>query len=332
MTAPHQQFQAIQSMLAAGHRCVHLERHTLLLIGGVGGFLSVSTEWVITAERFPSVEQRGLALLIWLGLWLGGMAALEHDLTRRARARRDETLPFAQAQVTRAWWMLLSAGVLGSFAMVFHGGGSMVYALCTVLLGLGIYFYGLFSRPLIEWIGLAAMLLGVAGLAAGLPYGATRWINASSFAIGMPLAGWLNARGSGESLPHRVAILLFWLAVVVTPPLLVQRFHEVAPPGAADPVLRLPAGASIPLRADLEGGLLSISPQASLLMTLNTPVEVALSQGQPDGRYRVGDGAWHRIRDGVLRLRIDRVTPQLEGGSPEVRMHAVFEIPQGEQR
>jgi len=38
------------------------------------------------------------------------------------------------------------------------------------LLGLGVYLFGLFSRSLIEWIGLATILLGATGLAAGLPF------------------------------------------------------------------------------------------------------------------------------------------------------------------
>ena len=62
--------------------------------------------------------------------------------------------------------MLLSVGCLGSFAMFFYGGSGMIYALWMVLLGLGVYLFGLFSRPLLEWIGLATILLGVAGLAA----------------------------------------------------------------------------------------------------------------------------------------------------------------------
>ena len=36
MNTAQQQFQAIQSMLAAGHRSVRLERHSLFLLGGVG--------------------------------------------------------------------------------------------------------------------------------------------------------------------------------------------------------------------------------------------------------------------------------------------------------
>lgn len=333
MTSHHAQFQAIQAMLAAGHRSVHLERHSLFLIGGVGGFLSVVTEWVITDTRFPDVAQRGAALLVWLACWLGGMALLEHRLTRRARARREETLPFAQAQVTRAWWMLLTLGCLGSFAMFFYGGGAMIYALWTVLLGLGVYVYGLFSRPIVEWIGLAAILLGVAGLAAGLPYGATRWLNASCFALGMPLAGWLNARYGDAGLARRSVALACWLAVVATPPLLMVRFSATEVPvaspahvvtGTGEEVLRLEAGRHLPLRLDLDSPILRVAPGAALDMVLTQPVEVALRDGRPDGRYRIGDGAWHEVHDGVLRLMIDRITPRLAEGAPEARAHASF--------
>lgn len=335
MSVHHDQFQAIQSMLAAGHRSVHLERHSLLLIGGVGGFLSVVSEWVITDDRFPDVGQRAFALLAWLAFWLGGMALAEHWLTHRSRARRAETLPFAQAQVTRAWWMLLTVATLGTFAMSFYGGGAMVYALWTVMLGLGIYFFGLFSRPLIEWIGLATILLGVLGLATGLQYGATRWLAASCFAIGMPLAGWLDARHGELRLPGRLMALLFWLVMVITPPLLIVHFAETSPPsaspvsahaaGTGEQVLRLEAGEAIPLKVDLDSPILSIPPSAGLDMTLSLPVEVALRDGKPDGRYRIGAGKWREIHDGVLRLQIDRIAPALAGQAPEVRLHAVFE-------
>ncbi|MCA1978166.1 MAG: hypothetical protein LDL19_02920 [Thiobacillus sp.] len=329
----------MQSMLAAGHRCVHLEKHSLLLLGAVGGFLCVATECVITDTRFPDVTERGGALLIWLALWLGGVSLLEHRLTRRARQQRAETLPFAQAQITRAWWMLLSVGCLGSFAMIFHGGGGMIYALWIVLLGLGVYLFGLFSRPLIEWIGLATLLLGVAGLAAGLPYGTTRWLAASAFAVGLPLAGWLNARVDDAGVIRRLAALAIWLAAVIAPPLLTVRYSttpipEAAPVALGSPigtgvqVLRLEAGTRVPLRVDMESPILRVSPRAGLDITLTQPVEVALIDGQPDGRYRIGDGDWHAIHDGVLRLMIDRITPRLNGTAPEVRTHASLDFAQ----
>lgn len=336
---PHvrEQLHAIQSMLASGHRSVHLERHSLLLIGGVGGFLGSATEWIVTADRFPDNDQRALVLLLWLGFWFGGSSLLDHWLTRRARLRRAETLPFAQAQITRAWWMLLSVGSLGSFAMFFYGGGAMIYGLWIVLLGLGIYLFGLFSRPLIEWIGLATILLGVAGLATGLPFGATRWLNVSCFAIGMPLAGWLASRVDERSLARRFAALATWIALVVAPPLLVAGLSFTAPPPGqpiapdsaaiadGEQVVRLEPGARLPLRVDLESPILSASPRAELGLTLTLPVDVVLRDGRPDGRYRIADGAWHDIRDGVLHLMIDRIDPRLEEGRPVLRAHARFD-------
>lgn len=334
MASHLQQFQNIQSMLVAGHRSVHLERHSLLLLGAVGGFLIVVTEWIITVDRFPDITRRGLALLVWLAFWFSAVSFLDYRLTHRARQQREETLPFAQAQITRAWWMLLTVGCLGSTAMVFYGGGAMVYALWTILLGLGIYLFGLFSRPLIEWIGLATILLGAAAPAAGLPYGATRWLAASCFAIGLPLAGWLNGRVNPEKLPIRAAILLLWLVLVVSPALLLARYPATPVPGATampqgapeltqgEQVLRLEAGSQVSLRVDMEGELLGISPQDGLTMVLRQPVEVALADGEPDGRYRVGEGPWHTVRDGILRLQIDRLSPRLEEGRPVVRAHA----------
>ena len=342
MTHPQEQLRSIHAMLAAGHRSVCLERHSLLLFGAVGGFVSIVSEWVITAERFPDNGQRALVLLLWLTFWLGGVSVLDHWLTRRTRLRRAETLPFAQAQITRAWWMLLSVGCLGSFAMFFYGGGAMIYALWIVLLGLGIYLFGLFSRPLIEWIGLATMLLGVAGLAAGLPYGATRWLAAACFAIGMPLAGWLAARVDDSRLPKRLAALAVWMALVATPPLLVARMSFSAPPtaqpvllgsatvGAGEQVVRLERGTRVRLRVDLESPILSVSPEEALELSLTVPIEVVLQDGQPDGRYRIADGAWRAIREGDLRLRIDRISPRLEQGAPVLSAHAEFGGPEFE--
>lgn len=134
---PHDTLQAIHAMLAAGHRSVQIEKHSLFLWGGIGGLLCVTTDHVLTAERFPDITQRAVALLLWLTAWIGAVGGLDHWLTRRARLARKETLPFARAQITRAWWML--------FAMFFYGGGAMVYALWIVLLGLGIY---LLTRPI----------------------------------------------------------------------------------------------------------------------------------------------------------------------------------------
>lgn len=332
MTVHLERMQSIQAMLAAGHRCVELERHSLLLWGGVGGWLCGFTDLFINGDNFPDNTQRAIAVFLWLGAWLGGMSWLDHRLTHKARLAREETLPFAQAQVTRAWWMLLAIGTLATFAMFFHGGGIMVYALWTVLLGLGMFIFGLFSRPLVEWIGLATILLGIAGLAAGLPFNTARWLTASVFVIGLPFAGWLAACSDDRRLGQRMGQVALWLAAVIVPALAVARFVPAAtPPTPTTPTLKVPAGSEVPLYIDMDSPLLAIAPTDALSMRLTRDTEVALTDGQPDGRYRFGDGPWHSVKDGVLTLRIDRIRPQVSAGKPTVRMHGDF-VFHGEQR
>lgn len=318
--------EAIQSMLAAGHRSLRLERHTLFLWGGAGGLLCVGTDQFINAENFPNLSQHTLALLIWLAAWLGGIAWLDNQLTRRARREREEVLPFAQTQITRAWWMLMTMGILGSCAMLFYGGGIMVYALWTVLLGLGMYLFGLFSRPLTEWIGLAIILLGVTGLAAGLPLGTTRLVAASCFAVGMPFAGWMADREMGTQIPGRLFALSAWILVVVTPPLWFAHLSAVnaAVPSANVQIFKLSAGAVVPFKVDLDSAQMHIAPNTYLSIILNQPIEVTMRDGMPDGRYRFNHDAWATVKDGMLSLRVDRLTPKLENGKPVIRAHAVF--------
>lgn len=340
MNAKHQ-LEAIQSMLTAGHRSVHLDTHTLMLWGLGGGAVVAFSEYVLTHEYFPSITQRAFALLLWLGFWLGGIAWFDHRLTRASRVERGETLPFVQAQINRAWWMLLTLGTLGSFAMFFFGGGTMIYAMWTVLLGLGIYLFGLFSRPLIEWIGLATLLLGVAGLAAGIPFQATHWLAASCFAVGLPLAGLMSRRFEDRSVFRRALALLIWLCLVCVPALLLFKWEggrpvpearrigmaELAAIGPDQPVvLELPAGSVVPVNVDMSSGLVALDGKAPMEIRLMRPLQVLLDKGQPEGRYRVGDGDWHGIRDGVLQLRIFAIRPQIETGKPIVRITSSLEL------
>jgi hypothetical protein len=194
-----------------------------------------------------------------------------------------------------------------------------------VLLGLGIFVFGLFSRPLVEWIGLATILLGIAGLAAGLPFVTARWLTASIFAIGLPLAGWLAARSDDRRVGQRIGHLALWLAAVIVPALALARAVPGAPPPTdTTATLKIPAGSTVPLHIDMDSPLLAIAPTDALTMRVTRDTEVALTDGQPDGRYRFDDGPWHSVKDGVLTLRIDRIRPQVANGSAEVRMHGDF--------
>ncbi len=320
MSTAEIRLEVIQSMLAKGHRSLHLERHTLLLWGGVGGLLCVATDRFVNNELFPDLHQHALALLLWLTFWIAGTAWLDQRLAR------EETLPFAQEQITRAWWMLMTMGVLGSCAMFFYGGGAMVFALWTVLLGLGIYLFGLFSRPLTEWIGIAIIILGVTGLVVGLPLQTARWLTAACFAIGMPLVGWMAGRNMGVQIPGRLLALTLWLAVVAIPPIWFSQLPAADPHATKDiQIVKIPAGSIIPLKIKLESNQLKIASEAALPITLNQPLEVVMRDGIADGRFRFDETQWSKVSDGTLLLRADRITTQLEDGKPVMRVHVVFQ-------
>jgi hypothetical protein len=109
-----------------------------------------------------------------------------------------------------------------------------------------------------------------------------------------------------------------------------RHIPAAAPPTPTTAVVTLAAGSVVPLHVDMESGLIGIPATASLPVRIARKTEVALSDGQPDGRYRLDDGPWHSVKDGVLVLRIDRITPRLAEGSPEIRMHGNF-VFHGEQ-
>src|SRR6185295_3361336 len=134
-------------------RSIRLQRHSLMLWGLAGAILCLATEHVITPERFPVHWQRSVALLLFLGIVLSGVAIADFWYTRYRIEARDESLPFVQAQVTKIWWLLIGMGVLFTFASSFFGGGQMVFVIWLVLFGLGIYVHGLFSEQILEWAG-----------------------------------------------------------------------------------------------------------------------------------------------------------------------------------
>jgi hypothetical protein len=141
----------------------------------------------------------------------------------------------------------------------------------------------------------------------------------------------LSNRTTDNHAGLRALAVVLWLAVVTVPALAATRFLPAArTPTPATETLRLPAGAVVPMHIDMDSALVTISPEASVPVRVTRATEIALTDGQPDGRYRFDDGSWHAIKDGVLYLRIDRVRPKLDAGKPEIRMHGDF-VFKGEQ-
>ena len=142
-------------------------------------------------------------------------------------------------------------------------------------------------------------------------------------AIGLPLAGWMMEKNMGASLPGRTAALLFWLFLVISPALFLG-VREAPAPKAGVKVVSLPGGSEVLLKMEMNGDLLAARPADGLSFTLLQPLEVAMKDGVPEGRFRFGAGKWQSIRDGVLDLRISALSPRLENGMPVV--HAVASL------
>jgi len=307
MSSVAAQVEAIHSMLAAGHRSIRLQRHSLMLWGVASGILCLATEHIITPERFPGHLERALALLIFLGLVVSGVAIADYCYTRYRAQERDESIPFVQAQVTKIWWLLVCMGVLFTFASQFFGGGYMVFGIWLVLFGLGVYIHGVFSEQILEWAGVMMILLGIGALALPAPYVAMQWLAASAFGIGMPLLSAMLDRGASKSAWIRAGQSVVWLAVVLVPPALAYPWlKSVQTPLAprmslesfmrepvATAIVELPAGTTVPLKVRIGGGIVR-EADLTLPLTLAQPLDIFVVDGKPSGQFRVDEGAWRR--------------------------------------
>ena len=293
MSTVASQLDAIHSMLAAGHRSIRLQRHSLLLWGITGGVLCLATEHVITPERFPGLLERAVAVLLFLGIVLSGVALADFWYTRHRIEAREESLPFVQAQLTKVWWLLIGMGVLFTFATAFFGGGQMVFVIWLVLFGLGIYVHGLFSEQILEWAGVMMILLGIGALALSAPYTATQWLAASAFGLGMPLLGAMLDRGASKSAWTRAGQSALWLAIVLAPAALAYQWRQSRqqPPQAAT-IVTFPAGTRIPLNIRVGGNIVQGDADLAVPLTLARPIDVVLLDGKPTGMFRVADGPW----------------------------------------
>lgn len=313
MTAPAQQLDAIHAMLAAGHRNLRLERHSLFLWGVPAGLLWALSETILTPDQLPDVTQRALA---WLGLLiavLATIAAVDWHLTRKMKATRDEAWSFIHRQVLKVWWLMMGLAALTTFAMFFYGGGYMLCAVWLVCLGIGLYVHGLFSEELLEWAGLLTILIGIAGLFAKQPYETMRWVAAAVFGLGLPLLALMLDRGRHRPTLVRLGQILGWLAVVLILPMAIEHranYQErpelpavpladyragAAPTGEI--VVALPAGTAIPVDIELGGDIFAGGPDKPVLpLTLTQPIELLLRDGQPTGDVRFPGEAWQPSR------------------------------------
>lgn len=308
-----QQLDSIHSMLAAGHRNLRVERHSLILWGLAGGLLFLVSDHLFTEERFPDVADRAIAWLLFLSAVLGGIGFTDWQLMRRAKRSRDEAWSFIHRQVIKVWWLLMALAVMFTFAMFFYGGGYMVYAVWLVALGLGLYVHGLFSEELLEWVGVLVIVIGIACLVARLPGETMKWISAAVFGLGMPLLAAMPDRGRQRPALQRGLQALAWVAAVLALPAIATHLSGTvaAPPEPAISleefrrgsaldgahVIALPVGTVVPVEVEMGGGIFAAEPKPVLSLTLARPIELLLRDGKLTGDARRVGEPWALARE-----------------------------------
>ena len=302
-----QQLDSIHAMLGAGQRSLRLERHSLVLWGLSFGGLVLCSDRLFTATQIPDSTWRALAWLGLLSAVIGTVSLLDWLLTRRAKRASDEVWSFIHRQVLKVWWLLLSAGVLATFATFFYGGGYLILPVWLVLVGLGLYVHGLFSEQAVEWAGVLLIAFGVCAVLFRLDVTTLQHLTASAFGLGLPLLAVLLERGKPRPAWLRAATLLLWLYVVLGPPLLLQHLADARQPEPAPlrslqqwqgaPLARqavlLPAGLTVPVRFDVSGDLFAPSAASVLPLVLKRPVDVLAENGHLTGAWRYPAGRWH---------------------------------------
>jgi hypothetical protein len=328
------QLDAIHSMLAAGHRSLRIERHSLILWGLTGSALFLFGDYILTPDQIPVAEQRAAAWLILLTVVLGGVGVVDWFLTRRTKHKRDQVWSFAHRQILKVWWLLLALGTLLHFGMFFFGGRPMLMAAWLVLVGVGLYVHGLFSEELLEWAGAVMIAIGVSTLAFQLNPQTSKLIAASVFGVGFPLLAMMLDRGKAHSPWRRLRQSILWLLCVLGLPLLVDRYvfvdryvNAVTVPeapvvslatylqrsSASGPqIVSIPAGTKIPVKVEISGDLFRGGQEAVWPLVLANPIEAMTVDGQLTGEFRFAGGDWLRARD-RLWIQIPSLKMQLTG-------------------
>ena len=305
ITTNKAQVENIFAMMSSGHRCIRMERHSLVLWGVTGGLLCIFTDIL-----FADVAQAHTAVLIFLTIVLSGVALMDFFYSCHRRHAKGETFPFVHAQITKVWWLFLVMGVLFTFGSGFFGGGYMVYGVWLFLLGLGLFVHGLFSEQMLEWAGVLIIFLGIVPLALNVSYEFSKWLAASVFGLGLPALCLLLDGGQTRRPFRRLVQSLLWLLLVLVPPLVTQQFlrkHSASTisnvpvvslqafkngkASGASGIVALPAGTRVPVKIAIAGNIFQ-NEETIMPLMLARPLEIAMEQGKPSGYFRLAGGEW----------------------------------------
>lgn len=333
-----EQMESIRAMMAAGHQSVRMERHTLLLWGIAAALLILFVDVLFSPETFPLRWQRTLGSTSFITVILVAIGVWDFKLTRQRRCARDETISFVQAQVTKVWWLLIGLIVVINVGMNFFGGGFLFYGLLLGIMGIAFYVQGLFSQQMLSWIGILLLAMGFFMVALGVPLVMQKWMTASVFGLSLPLLAYvIDKPAVHQGFNRRLGVSAAWLLLALLPTMILAQWDKANIPQGqrltlneysgqklkkeGELVVQLPAGTPVPVHLVLKGNLIDDYKTVTIPILLSRPVELALTEGELDGRYRIDEGKWVKRRSAFF-LRAEKVEARLE---PESGFSVLFD-------
>ncbi len=274
---------------------------------------------------------RFVAQNLFIGTVLLTVGTWDYRLTKRRQRQRNESLSFIQRQITKIWWLLISLIVVIHIGASFFGDLHLFYGIAIVITGLAVFINGLFSRQSLDWAGVLLIVIGLTLLAASLPLSTQEWITVSVFGIGLPTLSFvLDRTAFNRSLLSQTGYAALWLTVVLVPVAAANQWVDrvIAPTGAAvdldqflqsdtnrtgEWVVSVPAGTEIPTRLTLTGEAIQPINTPGPSFRLAKKVDLIFVDGQPDGRFRIGDDEW-KLRRLHSRVQLQRLSPVIEDG------------------
>lgn len=311
MSVPaNEQIESIRAMMAAGHQSVRMERHTLLLWGITAATLIFIVDLIFNPARFPVMWQRTLFATIFMAAILTTVGVWDFRLTRKRRAQRDESVSFVQVQVTKIWWMLVGLIIVMQLGMNFFGGGFLFYGMVLGLMGIAFYIHGLFSQQMLSWIGTLMLAIGLLMVALKVPFPLQKVLAASVFGLSFPyLAIFISRESLPDDFKARSLISMGWLLLALLPALVMARWteQETLPTGdrmtleqflenpdksTLTAIVQVPTGTRVPVLFTLQGNLAEKTKTITVPVSLSRSLELSVSEGKLNGRYRIGNGEW----------------------------------------
>ena len=333
------QIESIREMMASGHHSVRIEPHTLVLWGTTAALLILLTAHIFTRELFPVPLVRILSSTGFITAVVTLVGIIDFRKTRNLRRERDETLSFVQLQLTKVWWLLIALIVLLDLGMHLFGGGYLFFGVALVIIGLAFYINGLFSKQMLTWIGLCLMIMGVGSIVLNLPFPLMKLLAAITLGVGFPLMAVTSYRPQlTATFTRRALFTLFWLLAVILPtagiytiqvqstipvgsPLSLDEYNAKGATASGETIVHLPAGTKIPVHIALGGNVVQHADSMTIPIQLSKPIDVVVTNGELDGRYRVAEAAW-QLRHYDFRFGIDKMHATLRPGKePQVDLH-----------